>query len=798
MATFVSDARVYKITFAGLNQSFPYFNAYDYDRDSNAPPNPPNDSSPPSGAREFSDTNYQQISYFDGSMASPGYETHYFIFKLPVDAATDQVTVNWYGQAQDGNDLVEFYAFNFDSNSWSGVLTSITGGPAWINYTFTNPDPYISANGYIHLAFVGDPEGLFDGDGTPSTDYIELIVTVGDSYVQTACVQIVSENIRDWDGFLDSSNIQLIARATTTGGSIIPWYYNFSLKAEWSYLGSGSAYFGWGLADSAGNALVSGTPASAGVTDKLRVTLKVAVRDAIVNGIPYAGGAACSESSFSNNTAITPSYYNLTLVGRYYDNNGIDWVLINWRTRPANVNPVVKDGYPLPVTAMFGTYSWELYMWKIGANNASGNLNFDNDNQVEGVNGNVNEVNSAMYPAYYAPDDVSYANSCRDSRQPVTGGPTYPAGCCLRERYGSVSAGNCGNWMSGYRLSTLIEFNAPAHNLGEPGKSAMYMCEQYSSLSGMLSTTPYTGHEGDGTSSGRIVCTGCGLWSVVTLTESPGSTEYLFRNNYNLCLLGSLITYRMTNAHPNGGLGTIIFIGLIPDNNHVTGIMVGHRFGIHPFVAIVTSMPSGTYPALTPYTNWNLSFMQIWIYYLIQNLAYGLMVTADEWMNMHLRYPVSGEDNIASVNRVLTDAMRDLFLALDETLWLMEASRNNTLKPFILGNVAQLNDTKQILTLIRNNATLRTEFVNLIGLAFYRLPDIVGPPDASTGLNYLLKWRVDGLSYTEKRDISNIFYDLLDTLLSLIIAVMRHLPMLEYFNTTSSPGWNFNWISNSG
>ena len=788
----VSEARVYNVNFAGITREYPYFNAYDYNQETSAPPVPPSESSPPSGAREFSDTNYRNIWYPEGTTANPGYETHYFLFKLPQDAAVDRVEVHWRGAANDDNDLVRFFAYNNDTRSWT-QLASITGDTLqWINYTFTDPDPYISPGGYMHLAFVGDPEGLFDGNGAPYTDYIELIVTVIDAYVQTACVQVISDNVRDWDGIFDSDTVSVRVRATTTGNEPIPWYTNLSLKAVWSYLGSGSAYFGSGMSNSTGEAVISGRPIDGGVTDRWRVSLKVAARDAIVDGVPYTGNSACSEVSFADNVAITPSSYNVTLIGRYWDNGGADWVRIWWVAEPSDVLPVNIGGYNLPVAQKFR--NWDFLLYKIGAVNVIGPNN-DNDNDWEGISSNVNEVNSEMYPACIGPDDNTtrpyncgqWAGNCRDSRYVGLGLlGVLPAGCCVTESGGTMSAGNCARYETGYRISTLVEFNVPDHNLGEPGKAVYKICSEYGTLTRYLNMVPYPGHEGDQ----RAPCTSH-LLSVVDLTVSPTSTEGFFRWTY------SLLNMTIVRNHPHGGLGLLSFIGLWPDNQHVVGLVVGHRFGIHPFTALVTSMPPGTYPADGQASYWNLSFMQVWLYYLLKNLAYGIFVTAEEWANMHLRYPPSGEDNITALNRAINLVLGDFLPYLNETLWMLEASGNNTIKPFIVSTVTQLNDTKRIATLIRINETLRAEFVNLTGTLFGKLPELVGPPDASTGLNYLLKWRTEGLTYTEKRDTNALIYDLLDRLLSFAVAIMKHLPLMEYVNTPASPGWNFNWIENS-
>ncbi len=815
----VAEAKTFTVNFMHVTTEFPSPKAYWGHKYDSAPSNPSSESTPSSDYTEFSqNASYQEIASRDGIyIYYEDAETYYFVFRIPTSATS--ISVNWYGCANDGNDYVYLYAFNWTSNSWDYLDDYYGDSWGWLNKSLGSQ--HISQNGYVHVAFVAYRNNGWDSYAEFPTDYVELVVDVPDYDIIPACVDYDDSTApRPWDGFLEYDTISVQARATNTTGETIPYYYSFYLKAEWD---SNSGIFGSGVADSTGWATVSGRPIDGGVTDEWRVTLKVGVGDAIVNGVAYEASPTCGEKAFASNVAITPKSYNLTLVGRYYDANGIDWAYINWKTRPSNVAPVNIGGYNLPVSVKFNQYSWELYVWKIGANNVPGNLNNDPDGDVEGVNGNVNEVTSEhdMYPAYYAPDDVPFADpdgngGCRNARTPITEGDRYPAGCCMRENWDNyvpgesppIETGDCGQWMSGYRIGPLMEFNSPAHNLGEPGKASIFLCsefrlqdEDWGSLSGMLNSTPYSGHEGDGTNKGRLRCTGCGLWSLIEQTTSPGATEYIFANDIWVCSIFSLANYLVVHRHPYGGLGTINFVGLIPDSDHVVGIMMGHRFGIHPFVAVVTSMPPpGTSPTppLSPASNWDINFLQVWLYYLLRNLAYGIVVTADEWMHMSDRFPESGEDNVELLAKAFVLMAEDLLPTLEETLWILQASGNNTLNPFWVSMVSQFNDTKRIATLITVNQTLRAEFMNTVGTLFYRLPDILGPPNASTGLNYFLNGTVNGLTYEEKRSIVSTIYSLLDETLSLIITTLHRLPYLEYVNDPYSPGWNFNWIENSG
>jgi len=741
----VAEGKVYTVNFVGVNQAYPYFNAYDYDRDTDPPPAPPNENSPPSGAREFSDANYRRIWYPEGSSASPGYETHYFIFKLPQDAAVDRVEVHWRGAADDSNDMVEFYAYNFDAAAWGSPLGSITGDSLqWINYTFTNPDPYISTTGYMHLAFVGDPGGLFDGDGTPSTDYIELIVTVGDAYVQTACVQVISDNIRDWGGIFDTDTLTVQGKATTLGGSAIP-YYPIAMRADWNFLGTGSVNLGFGFSDQNGIASLSIRPVDAGVSDKWRVSIKLVAIDAIVNGIPYAGNAACSVASVGENVAITPGSYNLNLVGRMYYNGGADWIRVNWYV---DQNSVAKP-YPIPIVQKFLGNRASVTIWKYGIDDYCTDPNCHR----EGIYGNMSA-------------DTDWDGACIavGTTTPMCG--RDPSGAC----YGDPSGPHPGRhdcvYFSGYRVGPFIQMNVPDHALGL--LAAIVIGLIGGTLDAFMRATYYDQHEGP--------------YGVLIPDANCGplnpSTEQAMTHGA-LGLLGD----------PKGGLGVVGFIGLIADNQHAIGIMMGHRYGIHPMVAVVTTVPN--YP--TTETGWR-NYMDTWLYYLLNNAIYIVSATGEELGVWNLRYP--SQSDILNLNRAFNDFMVDFLPYVREVLWLVVNCGKTVNHPFLVSTVIQFKDTFEIAKRIQSNATLNLAFQNLVGELFRQIPNISGPPDASTGLNYLLYYRPQ-LPYSEKRNFAYSTLQLLDQVTEVLITMLRELPLMEQ-STRPSPGWNFNWIAGCG
>ncbi|MEM4279036.1 MAG: hypothetical protein QXP28_01165 [Archaeoglobaceae archaeon] len=799
----VASGVEFKITFEGVNTTLPpyfkakaYFLHYEYQGGTFNPGSPANEFSPPPNrnADEFDDSGssgYPNLYYPDGSVAlgpdTYDDEMQYYVFKIPVH--TSRIIVSWRGHAYEAEDDVELFIYSWSTSSWYGGEsvgwfmrgTSLT----WINFTLPSPSDFISPNGYVHIAAVADLHG--ETYGRPRADYIELLIDVPESAMVSSCVRLISSQLRDWDGIFDDDAVGVVARVAKAVDDQPIAYYTVYLKAEYS---GNSVILGSGVTNVSGYANIFTIPKNAG--DRWRVNFSVFIQNELIDGIAYRAQETCSEKGVARNVAVTPGSYDIVLVGRYYDVGGADWVRIRWVAESSDVDHVVFDGYEIPVSAGFKT--WDFFLWKIGAVEP----NNDNDFHFEGVNHNVNDFGSESYPACIGPDANrsgfcgQWAGNCRDGRNvyvyflvPVYVG-TYPSGCCVREREGNVFAGDCGRFMSGYRFSTLVQFNVPDHNLGEPGKAAIFLCEEYSTLSGLLSSTPYTGHEGPG----RITCT-VRVFRIIEVQQQPNSTEGLFYTTYSF--LGGDIVRR----HPHGGLGLISLVGLWPDNEHVVAILLGHRFGIHPFVAIVTSMPSGSYPSDDQPSEWNLQFMQVWLYHLLKNLAYGIAITADEFANLNLRYPESGEDNVVLANRVITSFVVDFLPYLEETIWLLEVSGNNTIKPFIVAIFTQFYDLGRMMKFIASNETLKDEFANVTKTFISRFPDLVGDPSANSGVNYILKHRTERIPLSEKTDTAYHFMKLLDQIASFLVTIVKHVPMMEYYNTSYSPGWSWSWISNS-
>ncbi len=713
------------------------------------------------------------------------YAVQEFMFSVAITAT--HLEINAY--VRDEDDGIQAYIWNFATNSWE-LYADYSGtdiDPMWINFSTNSPSSYISASGEVYVLFQSQAydNALFRSDtANVDIDYIEVVAEVPDSHVKTVCVDVIPGTLtgisRNWDGVFDDDTVGVQVRVLSEGSPVAN--YPVFIKGEWS---DGYGTFGGSFTDGSGRANLRGAPVSGGVSDKWRVKFKAAVSDAMANGNAYQAGN-CGEETFAENIAVTPGSYDITLVGRYWDVGGGDWVRIRWIAEPEDVSHVNIGGYNIPVAQHFD--NWDFLLWKMGVVDP----NNDNDGETEGVNGNTNDMNSTAYPACVGPDDSPYCpkmDSCRNGRDInvllIGHIGSYPDGCCIRERDGAVDAHDCGTYMSGYRFGPLLQFNLPDHALGEPGKSAMFICQEYNTLSGMLRTTSYSGHEGCGGENCRLHCTAC-LWSIINIGQSPGATEYLAMEGYEY--LGTEII----RPWPNGGLGTLSFIGLAADNEHVVGLVIGHRWGIHPFTALVTSMPSGTYPADDDVDGWQ-NFYPTWIYYLLRNLAYNIKVMGEELWHWKDRYPQSGEDNIILANRAFNKFLLDFIPYLDETLWILQASGNNTIHPFIVSMFTQLYDNARIVKYIVTNSTLRSEFANTVGTALTYLPNITGPVDGSTSLNYFLKYRVQ-MPYDEKESVNYQLMKLLDQITSFVVTILHHVPIMEY--VPNSPGWSFgNWIS---
>lgn len=761
----------YKVGGVDVTPDSPFPKAYGHDNNGGAP-----NSAPPLPA-DYSATqdDIDKLESVDDAGTTLGdNETHCFDFQVALTAT--QVEVKWRGMAQDDNDKVELYIYNFTAGDWD-LFGSITGNTwQWINASLTNPSDYISDStwsegaGWLYVIAVGVRSAL-DSDATPTTDYIEINATVPDSSVKTACVEYISGAPRDWDGIFDDDTLSILARVTDDTGNPISNYTAY-IKAEWQ---DGSGDFGGNWTNATGYANLIGKPIDGGVTDKWRVTFKVAIEDIMTNGTAYQAGATCGESrAFANNTAITPGSYDIVLVGRRWDNTGGDWVVFRWVADPEDVEHVNKGGYDIPAAQKFR--NWDLLYWKLGVPDP----NHDNDSKTEGVYGNTNDVDAETQPACIgpdsSPDDPRYCGYyiCQDDGR-----------CC----YNDIDKDHdCSLHLTGYRFGPIMEINAPDHAIGVVVDNTIDTCDNLDTIADILAQ-PYDAHEGGGEGH-EIKC------EIIDVGVDTITTEYAFHEGYDVA---GIVIF---DEDPHEGFGLPGLIALMPDSKHVVGLAVGHRYGIHPFISLVTSMPSSEIPEYDNSSNttaksiWeSQEFYRKWIYYLLRNTAYSIKVTAEELSNWDKRYPSSGEDNIVQANLALNELLLDYIPYLNTTLWTIQVTGNNTVNTFIATTFTTLYGLARIVNQTVSNSTLLSELENVVGTAIENLPSILGPPDGSTGLNYLLKYRAQ-IPYSERESFAAKTMELLNSAESLVIILLKHLPLMENSTDPSFPGWNYgDWVA---
>jgi len=718
-------------------------------------------------AVEKLDGNYSRSTVTD-YVYNEGYAVHEFKFSVATTAV--HMEINAY--VRDEDDGIQAYIWNFAAGSWElyANYANIDLDWMWINFSTDSPSNYISNSGEVYVLFQSRARaGLWSSDtANVDVDYIEAVAVVPDSQVKKVCAHFISGAPRNWDGIFDDDILTFTGSVIDTDSNPVPNYPIVSV----GFWEGGYGIMVYSYTNSSGYATLTGRPINGGITDKWRVNLGVAVLgDVMANGNAYQIDPSCSVDYGAYNVAVTPGSYDITLIGRYWDVGGGDWVRMRWIAEPGDVDPVSVNGHNIPVAQHF--HHWDLMIWKMGVVDP----NNDDNGQTEGVNGNTNDVDAETQPACIGPDTGAYCGGyiCQEDGE-----------CCYLDGEGTH---DCGKYLSGYRFGPLIQFNAPDHVLGVIVSRTIEMCVQYSTIPDIM-LQPYSRHEGPD----ALPCT----VHLISLYYTLGtvSTEEAFRDGY---IIINII--KIFDKDPHSGLGLPGFIGLAADNEHVVGIVLGHRYGIHPFVSVVTSMPPGSYPSDTDVSGWQ-NFYPTWIYYLLRNLAYNIKVMAEELVNWDKRYPnpddpqnPTNEDNIVFANIAFNKFLLDFLPYLKETLWIMEVSQNNTINTFIIATYTQIYDIARIVKYIVGNSTLRAEFGNVVGTMLNELGNIIGPPNGTTGLNYLLNYRVY-IPETEKLTFNIEFMKVLDQITSLLVKIMKNLPGMEL--PQDYPWWGYgNLISNS-
>ncbi len=654
------------------------------------------------------------------------YAVQEFMFTASLEATHLEIRA----YVTDEDDGIQAYIWNFANHSWEMYADHRSDvGWIWVNFSTDSPQDYISTSGEVYVLFQSRAYVEWIGSDTAAVkvDYIELVASVPDSSVRDVCVNVISTNIRNWGGIFDTDTVSAVVSVTSNGP-----VQNYPLSIR-----SGERYFGAAFTDRRGNASLEGVPRDGGVGEGWRVDFSVAVPDIMVGGEAYRDGN-CGNRVIAQNVAVMPGSYTVELVGRFYYSGGADWVRVVWYVDDISV----QRPYRIPAVQKFTSGRASVTIWKYGIDDYCPDPTCD----TEGI-----------YGSYSAAD---WDGACIAFGSTTPYCHRDPHRACYRE---PGEEGHDCVYFSGYRVGPFIELNVPDHALGWLARFVVNW--GWGSLENFMRSTYYDQHEGP--------------YGVVNRNAKCGvfnpSTEYSFTHG----VLG-------IGKDPKGGLGVVGFIGLMTDTEHAFGVMFGHRYGVHPFVAVLTTVPH--YPSSKE--GWE-SYREEWLGYFLSNVKYVLKNTGEEMSVWNYRYPGS---EVIDLNRAFNDFLVDFIPYFRATLWIMVNSGKSVLHPFIVGVHVMAKDFADTALLLTSNRSLNEEFQDVVSTTLVQLPNITGPPNASTGFNYLLAKRTE-LPYTERREFAHRMMELVDQALEWIIAVMREVPQMEYTNTRDSPGWNWDWIA---
>ncbi len=508
-------------------------------------------------------------------------------------------------------------------------------------------------------------------------------------------------------------------------------------------------YLGGNWTNSSGIAYINITPKNFGLKENWKVRFVAEIEDVMTNCNAYY--AEVNRTILAENIAIIPGSYNITLVGRMYYAGGADWIKVNWYI---DENSVTRP-YSIPMVQKFLGNRVSVTIWKYGIDDYC----TDPDCHKEGIYENN---------GYDKDTDWDGACIAVGSKTPMCErSPGYDYDIFfglirghVYNCYGDPSGPHPGmhdcNYFSGYRIGPFIQMNIPDHALGTLAAIVIKALSE-GDLAKFMRSINYSQHEGP-----EGVLLGV-------------NTEYAITNG----LFGIL-------ADPKGGLGVVGFIGLIADEKHVVGLMMGHRYGIHPFTAIITTVPS--YPNTE--SGWK-SYFDTWIYHLLDNLIYTIKKTGEELLIWNLRY--SSSDDVLDLNRAFNNFLTDFLPYTREVLWLVVNCEKTVNHPFIVSIFVQFKDSSVMIDKILTNQTLYSKFKDAISEILNQTPNILGPPDASYGLNYMLSQRIK-IPLSERQEFNYKMLQLLDQLIEVLITTMRELPAME----KEDPSWMHNWIAGYG
>ncbi len=651
------------------------------------------------------------------------YAVQEFMFTASLDSTYLEVDA----YVSDGDDGLQAYIWNFASNSWELYADYQSDvGWMWINFSTSSPQNYISPSGKVYVLLQSRAYVEWIGSDTAEVkvDYIQLLAVVPNASVRDVHINVTSSNLRNWGGVFDDDTVEVEVSAGVAD-------YPIAIKGVWN---GNYSFFASSFTDDNGNATIGGRTRDGGITEAWRTDFYAVAPDVMVGGRAYRGG----EKIIARNVVVLPGSYSIELVGRFYYSGGADWIRVMWYIDSESV----EKPYPIPAVQKFVSGRASVTIWKYGIDDYCADPSCD----TEGI-----------YGTYH---DADWDGACIAFGSTTPYCHRDPHNACYRE---PGEEGHDCVYFSGYRVGPFIELNVPDHALGWLARFVINW--GWGSLENFMRSTYYDQHEGP--------------YGVVNRNAKCGklnpSTEYSFTHG----VLG-------IGKDPKGGLGVVGFVGLIADSQHAFGVMFGHRYGVHPFIAVLTTVPS--YPSTKD--GWE-NYREEWLGYFLSNVKYVLKRTGEEMAVWNLRYP--GND-VVDLSRAFNDFLVDFIPYFKATLWIMVNSGKSVLHPFVVGVYVMAKDLADSTLLLVSNQTLNERFQDVVSTFLLQLPNITGPPDASTGFNYLLAKR-NGLPYSERSEFAHRMMELVDQTLEWIIAVMKEIPQMEYTSTRDSPGWDWDWIA---
>ncbi|HDL90403.1 MAG TPA: hypothetical protein ENG14_05820, partial [Thermodesulforhabdus norvegica] len=560
------------------------------------------------------------------------------------------------------------------------------------------------------------------------TDYIEVVADTATATPVCVDYQSYSTLPADWKDVVGNETVNLRIRAYEQGTNNNVPNYPVKVYVEDEY--GREQFVGVGVTDS--NGITPYVRIVGGEAYRANFTRVEAFDSWMANGKAYIKSATCGDDSFTppsgygKNIAIVPASYTLDLVGRMYYPGGIDWARFVFYTHDSSVERYRN----IPISQKITNKTASISVWKYG---------FDyqcTDNSVPCNKEGIYASDSGPFwnPACVVIGDRDYIVTPFCDRSPMEivkmdidvlflsmEARVPNPGCYVdTDPYGNpVGEHRCGLFY-GYRVGPLIQMAFPDNALGYTPQQAIN--STYGSLAGLMSTTTYSAHEGPdeihvNSANVRV----CGQ-SATVQAQDVGSTEYTFTHPITLSIsvfgIGGSTTIQ---PDTKGGLGMIGFIGLYGDQDHVVGLILGHRFGIHPFIALVQTVPE--YP--TTQAGWQ-NYEERWLYYLFENLRFIAETWGNEMSIWNYRY--GSATNQANLVRSFEDLIVEFTPFLRATLDLMVAAPKNLVYPFIVSTFLQLEDFGHLMKVAFTNQTIFNKSVEAAAALMTALPGILGPP----------------------------------------------------------------------